>query len=269
MPRLTTIANNSARAYGFNGAAPVDMTVTYLTIAGGGAGGGWQAVYGGAGGGAGGYIESTFLAETGTTYTVAIGAGGAAVGENARGGAGGNTTLTGATTVIGGGGGGGYDSPSDGGNGGSGGGSSYKNSGTATPGTGTSGQGNRGGNGVGTYFGGFTFSINGSNAVTGIAHQGNGWGGSIVADKFKIGNLGNTNYFKGTMHQVAIWDTNEFSNLATIYNSGATQDLSALSSSPAHIYEMGSSITTVTDLVGSANLTPFGFTIASVVTDAP
>ena len=122
---------------------------------------------------------------------------------------------------------------------------------------------------VGTYFGGFTFSINGLNAVTGIAHQGNGWGGSIVADKFKIGNLGTGNYFKGMMHQVAIWDTDESSNLAAIYNSGATQDLSALSSSPAHIYEMGSSITTVTDLVGSANLTPFGFTIASVVTDAP
>ena len=122
---------------------------------------------------------------------------------------------------------------------------------------------------ISDYFGRFSFSINGSNGITTLANLNSGYSGSIKADRFKIGNLGNTNYFKGTMHQVAIWDTNEFSNLATIYNSGAVQDLSALSSAPAHIYELGSSISSISDLTGSADLTAFGFTAASIVTDAP
>ena len=122
---------------------------------------------------------------------------------------------------------------------------------------------------ISDYFSRFTFSVNGTNGINTVTNLSSGYSGSIVADRFKIGNLGNINYFKGSIHQVAIWDTDESSNLATIYNSGATQDLSTLASAPAHIYELGSSISTISDLVGSADLTAFGFTAASIVTDAP
>ena len=122
---------------------------------------------------------------------------------------------------------------------------------------------------ISDYFSRFTFSVNGTNGINTVTNLSSGYSGSIVADRFKIGNLGNINYFKGSIHQVAIWDTDESSNLATIYNSGATQDLSTLASAPAHIYELGSSISTISDSVGSADLTAFGFTAASIVTDAP
>ena len=122
---------------------------------------------------------------------------------------------------------------------------------------------------ISDYFSRFSFSVNGANGINTVTNLSSGYSGSIVADRFKIGNLGNINYFKGSMHQIAIWDTDESSNLATIYNSGATQDLSTLASAPAHIYELGSSISTISDSVGSADLTAFGFTAASIVTDAP
>ena len=53
----------------------------------------------------------------------------------------------------------------------------------------------------------------------------------------------------------------------SIYNSGVTQDLT--STSPAHLYEFGSSITTVSDSIGSADLTAYNLVSSDVVTDAP
>lgn len=102
---------------------PVNFSLDYLVIAGGGAGtdsGGFQIA--GHGGGAGGYRSASFSAVTGTEYIVTVGAG-AAVYES------GSDSIFSNITSIGGGRGG-----LSGGSGGGGGG------------TGTSGQGNNGGN---------------------------------------------------------------------------------------------------------------------------
>jgi len=88
---------------------------------------------------------------------------------------------------------------------------------------------------------------------------------------FRIGRASNihNNHAECIINQVGIWDTDQTANLAAIYNSGATQDLSLLASSPAHYYEIGTSVTTVTDLVGSANLTGYNFVSGDLVTDTP
>ena len=94
----------------------------------------------------------------------------------------------------------------------------------------------------------------------------------IQADNiFRIGRASNVhnNYFGGIINQVAIWDTDETANLATIYNSGATQDLSQLTSAPAHYYEIESSVTTVSDISGNADLTGYNFNTNDLVTDTP
>ena len=126
---------------------------------------------------------------------------------------------------------------------------------------------------VGSYITAFTLSINGVNGSSQAAHGNYGWSGAIIADKFRIGRLkGSTTsaYVSGgSVNQVAVWDTDESANLATIYNSGATQDLSLLASAPAHYYEIESSVTTVTDLAGSANLTGYNFVAGDLVTDTP
>ena len=77
------------------------------------------------------------------------------------------------------------------------------------------------------------------------------------------------NYFDGIINQVAIWNSNQSANLAAIYNGGATQDMSLLSAAPSHLYDIETSVTTVADSIGSANLTGYNFTNSDLVTDVP
>ena len=88
---------------------------------------------------------------------------------------------------------------------------------------------------------------------------------------FRIGRASNVhnNYYGGIINQVGIWSSDETANLATIYNSGATQDLSQLTSAPDHYYEIEASETTITDVSGSANLTGYNFIAADLVSDTP
>jgi len=121
-------------------------TVSYLSVSGGGGGGTAQTgVNIGGGGGAGGYLSGTTSLVFGTTYTVTVGAGGAASTQ-------GGTSSIGSLVSSTGGGYGGNNVNGNGGNGGSGGGGGSGNSG----GSGTSGQGNNGGQGdtTATSFGG-------------------------------------------------------------------------------------------------------------------
>ena len=121
----------------------------------------------------------------------------------------------------------------------------------------------------------FTMTVNGANAISQIQSNGVGYSGSIVSDRFRVGRYdgATTSQYlsNGIINQVAIWGTDESANKATIYNSGATQDLSQLASAPVHYYEVDSSITTIADVgtVANAPLTGFNFAAADLVTDAP
>jgi hypothetical protein len=133
--------------------APAGVTsVPYLIVAGGGGGAGHGGSSGGGGGGAGGMLTGTATVVPGTTYTITVGAGGAATVSGS------NSTLAGAgfttLTAIGGGSG-------NGGSGGSGGGGLY-NSGTI--GSGTAGQGNNGGGGSTSWSSGHTGAGGGGGA---------------------------------------------------------------------------------------------------------
>tara|TARA_B110000027_G_scaffold106948_1_gene113728 strand:+ start:1 stop:1476 length:1476 start_codon:yes stop_codon:yes gene_type:complete len=88
---------------------------------------------------------------------------------------------------------------------------------------------------------------------------------------FRFGKANNVhnNYMDGIMNQMAIWNSNQTANVSTIYNSGATQDLSLLSVAPAHYYEIETSVTSITDIEGSADLTGYNFIAANLVTDTP
>jgi len=131
----------------------------YLVIAGGGGGGRYDSSHvGGGGGGAGGYrssvtgensgggasAEGVPVLIEGVTYTVTVGAGGAA-GQSweTRGASGGSSTFNGVTST---GGGGGSSNSTTGGSGGSGGGSGSYYLQVVTAGSGTTNQGYSGGN---------------------------------------------------------------------------------------------------------------------------
>jgi hypothetical protein len=106
--------------------------------------------------------------------------------------------------------------------------------------------------------------------------SGNGYDGALsganTSDNiFRIGRASNVhnNYYDGDINQVAIWGTDQTANVATIYNSGATQDLSDLAVAPAHYYEIETSVTSIADLEGSATLTGYNFASSDLVTDTP
>ena len=126
------------------------------------------------------------------------------------------------------------------------------------------------------YYSRFSIAVDGSVVSQVGSHLNNGYDGVISGANpsdhiYRIGRASNihNNYYDGIINQVAIWDTDETANISAIYNSGVTQDLSLLASAPSHYYEIGNSVTTITDTVGSANLTSYNFTSSDLVTDTP
>ena len=189
---------------------PAGYTVSYLVVAGGG-GGGYN---GGGGGGAGGFLAATSSLNSGTAYTVTVGAGGAG-GTSTAGSNGTNSVLTGVVTATGGGGGGSSSGSINGVSGGSG-GAGYGSSSTA--GSGTSGQGNAGaigntgsggGSGGASAVGGTgTTNVGGiggagtANSISGsaVTYSGGGGGyGSTTLGTGGIGGGGNGGNTSGTV----------------------------------------------------------------------
>jgi hypothetical protein len=164
---VTTSGSNVIHTFTTSGTlSPLSsLTASYLIVAGGGGGGSSTSGTGGSGaGGAGGLLSGSGLTiDSNSVYVVTVGAGGG-VASNAVGTQGTNSSFSAYATVAVGGGYGGKQSA--GGSGGSGGGAGYA---TYAGGTGTSGQGNAGGNttiSVGGGAGGGGAGAAGSNATT-------------------------------------------------------------------------------------------------------
>ena len=167
-------------------------TVDALIVAGGGGGGSYG------GGGAGGFRTKASQSVTAQTYTVTVGAGGAAgpnSGTSRFGLDGGDSSVFGVTSTGGGGGGGNsYTSPDNSGrDGGSGGGGGSDHSSVQVAGSGNTpstspSQGNNGGNGVTAhprYAGGGGGGAGGT-GVNGSAYDGGG-GGAGAQNNYRTG----------------------------------------------------------------------------------
>jgi hypothetical protein len=126
------------------------------------------------------------------------------------------------------------------------------------------------------YYGRFNIYIDGVlKTPIGVA-TGGGYDGAISGANpsdniFRIGRASNVhnNYYDGTMNQIAIWDTDQSANVSDIYNSGSTQNLSDLTTAPTHYYEIETSVTTITDIEGNADLTGYNFVGSNLVTNTP
>ena len=189
--------------------------VDYLCIAGGAGGGAGSGTGGGGAGGlrstvdvtgGGGTLESKISLNSGTAYTITVGAGGTGgVANTNTGNSGGNSSIagTGLTTITSTGGGGGGSEGSgvkSGGNGGSGGGSSY-NSG-AVAGTGTANQGYAGGTGapnppIYNGGGGGGAGAVGANAGTSTSTGANGGAGVAIPSFANATFTGVATYYAG------------------------------------------------------------------------
>jgi len=88
---------------------------------------------------------------------------------------------------------------------------------------------------------------------------------------FQIGRGGNGAYYMdGNVDEVAVWNSDQSANIATIYNSGQPADLTSLS--PVAWYRMGDKVTsfpTIPDQVGSNDGTATNMNISDIETDVP
>lgn len=101
----------------------------------------------------------------------------------------------------------------------------------------------------------------------------NGNSSSLTGQNFRIGRHDNFGYLQSAtkVDEVAIWDSDQSANVSSIYNSGQPHDLSLLASAPSHWWRMGDEDTfpTISDNIGSVDLTMNNMTISDIVTDVP
>ena len=125
---------------------------------------------------------------------------------------------------------------------------------------------------VSDYYSRFNIYINGTSPSLANAHGNYGWSGQLDGENLRVGRYASGNYINGgRVDEIAVWNSNQNSNVSDIYNGGTTHDLSQLATSPTHWWRMGDGDTysTIQDNVGSAHFVMYNMTAANIVTDAP
>lgn len=123
------------------------------------------------------------------------------------------------------------------------------------------------------YYSRFKIFINGSQETTSNSHSNYGWSSAISGQNLRVGRFSSGNYMRDScrVDEIALWSSDQSGNISDIYNSGNTQNLTALTESPAHYWRMGDGDTypTIQDNVGTAHFVMYNMTAADIVTDAP
>jgi hypothetical protein len=122
------------------------------------------------------------------------------------------------------------------------------------------------------YYSRFSIFVDGSAVSTSNAHSNYGWSGSVSGQNFRVGKLVSGNYLNGDkLNEIAIWSSDQSGAIADIYSTGATADLSDLSTAPTHWWRMGDDDTypTIQDNVGTAHFVMYNMTAADIVNDTP
>lgn len=125
---------------------------------------------------------------------------------------------------------------------------------------------------VSDYQGRFDIYIDGAVQTTSDTHGNYGWSSAVSGQNLRVGRLASGNYMKGNyVEELAVWGSDQTSNVAAIYNSGSTHDLTALTDSPDHYWRMGDGDTypNIQDNVGNAHFVMYNMIAADIVTDAP
>lgn len=125
---------------------------------------------------------------------------------------------------------------------------------------------------VTAYYGRFSIYIDGVLQTTANSHSNYGWSSGIDPDNFRIGRFVSGSHLRGArIDELAIWGSDQSSNISDIYNSGSPHDLDLLTTSPDHWWRMGDGDTypTIQDNVGTAHFVMYNMTAADIVSDAP
>ena len=118
-----------------------------------------------------------------------------------------------------------------------------------------------------SYYGRFEIFIDGVSQSTTNSHSNYGTSQGVNADMFRIARNGTTgNYSRGnTIEEIAIWDSDQTANIASIYNSGNPFDLSTLGTPPQHWWRMGDNDTYPLLQDSGDSSTDYDFTMTNMV----
>jgi hypothetical protein len=130
---------------------------------------------------------------------------------------------------------------------------------------------------VNNYYSRFKIFIDGNNAVSSGSWGNSNYGytGSIDPDNFRIGRYSNGNYMRNgcKVDELAIWDSDQSSNVNLIYNSGTPANLGNLTNPPLHWWRMGDGDTYpfISDVGTQASLIfiMYSMSLNSFVNDTP
>ncbi len=123
------------------------------------------------------------------------------------------------------------------------------------------------------YYSRFEIWIDGVSQTLTTTNNNDGWSGSIKDDFFRVArNCSSGNYLRrARLDEIAIWGSDQTANVASIYNSGATHDLSLLSTPPSHWWRMGDGDTfpILQDQIASLDFTMVNMTVSDIINDVP
>ena len=122
------------------------------------------------------------------------------------------------------------------------------------------------------YYGRFKVYVDGVVQTRSDSHVNYGYTASVDADNCRMGRFASGNYMRDCrVDEFAVWDSDQSGNVADIYNSGATHDLSLLTNPPLNYWRMGDGDTfpTIEDQIGTADFTMLNMVASDIVTDSP
>lgn len=126
---------------------------------------------------------------------------------------------------------------------------------------------------VNDYYSRFKIFINGIETTYNNVNSNFGYAGAVQASNLRVGRYAQGNYMRNNcrVDEIAVFDSDQQSNVSSIYNSGSPFDLSTLPSPPVNWWRMGDGDTypLLIDSIGSADFTMVNMTAADIVNDVP
>lgn len=128
---------------------------------------------------------------------------------------------------------------------------------------------------VNSYYSRFSIYIDGVAQTTTNSHSNYGFSGSITGQNLRIGRWNNGQNLRNSckVDEVAVWGSDQGSNISDIYNSGTPHDLSEITTPPDHWWRMGDgdNFPNLVDSgdVGGCVFVMYSMTAASIVSDVP
>ena len=128
---------------------------------------------------------------------------------------------------------------------------------------------------INNYYSRFSLYINGVQQTTSNFNLGYGNTTALSGENLRVGRYESGNYMQNDckVNELAIWDSDESSNISDIYNSGTPFDLSTLTTQPKHWWRMGDDDTypNLQDNGTEANCTfvMYNMTSSDIVSDTP